>query len=136
MSGSRRTSLRVAAGSKIEVSDWVVVPQEGEEENEKYIHVFEGTVLRLVKDPQSCPDVGFATNSKHPMALVEWDPEFKCPPLCLADSWVPLDLDKYKEEKKRWGWALLKDHFVRYCDELRAAAGGDEEQAAKRRKPN
>jgi hypothetical protein len=91
----------------------VTVPKEGEEDDEKYIHVFEGKVLQLVEDPKSCPDVTIgkikfkATAQNHPMALVQWDDVFGC-----HDSWVPLDLGKYLAEKKRYGWTLLKPDYV------------------------
>jgi hypothetical protein len=116
----------------------VTVPKEGEEDDEKYIHVFEGKVLQLVEDPKSCPDVTIgkikfkATAQNHPMALVQWDDVFGC-----HDSWVPLDLGKYLAEKKRYGWTLLKPDYVRYCDELRRQADEAEagaEPGAKRRR--
>ena len=56
------------------------------------------------------------------------------------DSWVPLDLDKYiaregGDRKVRFGWALLSDKYIHYCQQLReeaAATAAEEYQQSKR----
>ena len=127
--------VHMQVGQKVEVLDWVTVPPEGEKDEYKYLHMYEGKVLQLVVDPKSCPDVGSKTNSNRPMALVQWDTEFQ-----TMDSWVPLDLDKYiaregGDRKVRFGWTLLSDKYIHYCQQLReeaAETAAEEQQQSKR----
>ena len=79
-----------------------------------YLHVHEGKVVEFHEHAKAV--TGFKTASKKPLALVEWDAEFRC-----EDSYVLLDEDTYAKENKEGGWVVLGSDFVRHCDVLRKA---------------
>ena len=81
---------------------------------EPYLHVHEGKVVEFYEHAKAV--TGFATASKKPLALVEWDIEFRC-----EDSYVLLDEDTYAKENTEGGWVVLGTDFVRHCDVLRKA---------------
>jgi hypothetical protein len=89
-------------GQKMEVRWWVPDGVGG-----RYLHCFEGTIKEIIPYSKTRPKYPELRSCKHPVALVEWDPEFD-----YKDSHVPLNPRRYAQDMENRGWNVLNSAYV------------------------
>jgi hypothetical protein len=95
-------------GRKVEIR-WRV----GDEENEEYLHCFEGTVREIIPYSEDRENYSEFRKCKHTVVKVEWDEVFNMHP-----GYVPLNPDKYAAEKQHLGWNVLDMDYVEYARDM------------------